>query len=319
VAKLKVALYWAASCGGCEIAVLDIGDKILQLVENAEIVFWPVALDFKYKDVERMPDRSIDLCLFNGAIRTSENEHLARLLRRKSKILVAYGSCANEGCIPGLANQFDRDEIFNYVYAATPSTDNPEGVRPQTSFQVKEGELTLPAFYNTVRTLEQVVKVDYFVPGCPPIDEQTWAVLEAVLNDELPPAGAVVGAGKTALCEDCPRPRKEKKVKRFYRPHEVIPEPDLCLLDQGVICCGVVTRTGCGAQCLSVNMPCRGCYGPPEGVVDQGAKLISVLGSIIDSTDSDEIEKICATVLDPLGTAYRYGLANSILRRSRLR
>ena len=319
MAKLKVALYWAASCGGCEIAVLDIGDKILQLVENAEIVFWPVALDFKYKDVERMPDRSIDLCLFNGAIRTSENEHLARLLRQKSKTLVAYGSCANEGCIPGLANQFDRDEIFNYVYAATPSTDNPEGVRPQTSFQVKEGELTLPAFYNTVRTLEQVVKVDYFVPGCPPIDEQTWAVLEAVLNDELPPAGAVVGAGKTALCEDCPRPRKEKKVKRFYRPHEVIPEPDLCLLDQGVICCGIVTRTGCGAQCLSVNMPCRGCYGPPEGVVDQGAKLISVLGSIIDSTDSDEIEKICATVLDPLGTAYRYGLANSILRRSRLR
>jgi F420-non-reducing hydrogenase small subunit len=318
MAKLKIALYWAASCGGCEIAVLDIGDKILEVVGNAEIVFWPVAMDFKYKDVEKMPDASIDVCLFNGAVRTSENLHLARLLRKKSKVLVAYGSCANEGCIPGLANQSSREEIFDYVYRATPSTDNPRGVRPQVATEVPEGRLTLPEFYDTVRTLDQVVEVDYFVPGCPPVEEQTWAVLEAVLKGALPPAGQIVGAGKASLCEDCPRPRKEKKIKRFYRPHQVVPEPDLCLLDQGIICCGVVTRTGCGAQCISANMPCRGCYGPPEGVVDQGAKLISVLGSIIDSTDSAEIAKVCATVLDPLGTAYRYGLANSILRRSKL-
>ena len=319
MARLKIALYWAASCGGCEIAVLDIGDKILKVVENADIVFWPVALDFKYKDVEKMPDRSIDICLFNGGIRTSENEHLANLLREKSKTLVAFGSCACEGCIPGLANESSRKEIFDYVYSSTPSTDNPQHTRPMTSFKAKEGELSLPAFYDTVKTLAQVVKVDYFVPGCPPVEDQTWAVLETVLEGKMPPAGTVVGAGKSALCEDCPRPRKEKRVKRFYRPHEVIPEPEICFLDQGIICCGVVTRTGCGAQCINANMPCRGCYGPPEGVLDQGAKLVSVLGSIIDSTDSAEIEKVCASVPDPLGTAYRYGLANSILRRSRLK
>jgi F420-non-reducing hydrogenase small subunit len=319
MAKLKLALYWAASCGGCEIAVLDIGEKILQVAENTEIVFWPCAMDFKYKDVEAMQDKSIDLCLFNGAIRTSENEHIARLLRRKSKIMVAYGSCACEGCIPALANQSCRQEIFDYAYNETPTTVNPDRVRPQTSFTVKEGELTLPVFYDTVKSLEQVVKVDYFVPGCPPVEEQTWAVLETVLKGALPPPGAVVGAGTTALCEECPRERKEKKVKRFYRPWEIIPDPEQCLLDQGIICCGVVTRAGCGAQCPSANMPCRGCYGPPEGVLDQGAKLIAVLGSIIDSTDSEEIEKICKTVLDPLGTAYRFGLANSILRRSKLR
>jgi F420-non-reducing hydrogenase small subunit len=316
--KPKIALYWAASCGGCEIAVLDIGDKILQVVENAEIVFWPVALDFKYHDVEKMPDGSIDITLFNGAIRNSENEYMARLMRRKSKVLIAYGSCANEGCIPGLANESSREEIFDYVYSKTPSTDNPEGTRPRPTYAAKEGELALPRFYDTVKTLAQVVKVDYFVPGCPPIDEQTWAVLSAALGGALPPAGAVVGAGTSALCEECPRERKEKKIKRFYRPHEMIPEPKLCLLEQGIICCGVVTRKGCGAQCINANMPCRGCYGPPEGVVDQGAKLVSVLGSIIDSTDSAEIEKVCAAVPDPLGTAYRYGLANSILRRSRL-
>jgi F420-non-reducing hydrogenase small subunit len=319
MAKLKLALYWAASCGGCEIAVLDIGAKILKVVENAEIVFWPCAMDFKYSDVEAMADQSIDICLFNGAIRTSENEHIARLLRKKSKVMVAYGSCACEGCIPALANQSNRKEIFDYAYKETPTTVNPDGVRPQTSVAVKEGELTLPVFYDTVKTLDQVVNVDYFVPGCPPVEEQTWAVLETAMEGKLPDPRSVVGAGTTALCEDCPRERKEKKVKRFYRPFEIVPDPEQCLLDQGIICCGVVTRTGCGAQCPSANMPCRGCYGPPEGVTDQGAKLIAVLGSVIDSTDSEEIAKACASVYDPLGTAYRFGLANSILRRSRLK
>ena len=116
MAKLKVALYWAASCGGCEIAQLQIGDKILKLAEAADIVFWPVAIDVKYKDVEAMPDKSIDACLFNGAIRNSEQEHMAKMLREKSKIMIAYGSCAYEGCIPGLANFYNREMIFDRAY-----------------------------------------------------------------------------------------------------------------------------------------------------------------------------------------------------------
>jgi F420-non-reducing hydrogenase small subunit len=318
MAKPKIAIYWAASCGGCEIAVLDIAEKILDVAANADIVFWPAAMDVKYKDVEAMEDGSIDICLFNGGVRTTENEHLAKLLRKKAKIMVAYGSCAAEGCIPGLANQYSKEQICAYVYDRSPSVDNPDAVRPQTTTTVKEGVLELPALFDTVKSLGQVVQVEYTVPGCPPTDERTWEVLSAALSGALPPAGSVVGAGTTALCEDCPRERKEKKVKRFYRPHEIVADPEQCLLDQGIICCGVVTRTGCGAQCPSVNMPCRGCYGPPEGVTDQGAKLVGVLGSIIDSTDSDEIARACETVFDPLGTSYRFGLANSILRRSKL-
>jgi len=102
--KLKFAFYWAASCGGCEIAVLDIDEKILDVVQIADIVFWPVAMDIKYKDVENMPDKYIDVCFFNGAIRTEEQEHMAKLLRQKSKILIAYGACSHLGGIPGLAN-----------------------------------------------------------------------------------------------------------------------------------------------------------------------------------------------------------------------
>ncbi len=315
--KLKIGLYWAASCGGCEIAVLEIKEKILDVAAAADILFWPVALDFKYKDVEAMPDQHMDLVLFNGAIRNSEQEHIAKLLRKKCKILVAYGSCAHEGCIPGLANLYSRESILDKVYKESPSTDNPDGVMPQLKTKVAEGELCLPEFYERVDTLAQTVDVDYFVPGCPPVADQTWAVLEAVVTGKLPPKGSVVGAGEKTVCDDCERKRNEKKIKKFYRPWEIIPNTEDCLLEQGIICAGPATRSGCGTPCIKGNMPCRGCYGPPPEVTDQGAKLLSALGSVVDSTDPDEIQRILSEIVDPVGYCYRFGLPNSLLRRAR--
>src|SRR3990172_7403779 len=151
--KPKFAMYWAASCGGCEIAVLNIHEKILDVDANFEVVFWPVAMDAKYKDVEAMPDKSILLTLFNGGIRNSENEELAHLLRRKSQILVAFGSCASEGCIPGLGNLYSPEDIFESAYTGV-STDNPQNIRPQFSTMVPEGELRIPKFYPVLKTLD---------------------------------------------------------------------------------------------------------------------------------------------------------------------
>lgn len=198
--KAKLALYWAASCGGCEIAVLGIDDKILQVAEAFDIVLWPVAIDAKVHSIEVMEDQSIDLCLFNGAIRTSEQEYMARLLRQKSKVLVAFGSCAHEGCIPGLGNVTNREEIFQTAYHDTPSTVNPDGIRPQLETEMPEGTLYLPLFYNTVKTLDQTVAVDYYLPGCPPEPERIWDALVAILENKLPAPGSVIGA-ETTVCD----------------------------------------------------------------------------------------------------------------------
>jgi len=316
--KLKVALYWAASCGGCEIATLAIGDKILKLAEAADIVFWPVAIDAKYADVENMPDGSIDACLFNGAIRNSENEYLAKLLRRKSRIMIAYGSCSCEGCIPGLANFFSAKEIMQTVYIDTASSDNIDKVIPQTKVTVPEGELELPEFYNTVKTLAQTVDVDYFVPGCPPEESTTWMALEALISGNLPPRGAVIAPPSSCVCNDCPRIKNEKKIKAFHRPYEIIPDPNICLLEQGLLCCGIGTRGGCGALCPKANMPCTGCYGPVEGVRDQGSHILTAWASIIDSNDPDEINKILDGIVDPAGYVYRYSLPDSMINRARI-
>jgi F420-non-reducing hydrogenase small subunit len=319
MAKLKLALYWAASCGGCEIAQLEIGDKILKLAEGADIVFWPVAIDVKYKDVEAMPNQSIDVCLFNGAIRNSEQEHMAKMLREKSRIMIAYGSCAYEGCIPGLANLYNRQAILERVYLETPSTENKDKVMPQTRYQAPEGELVIPEFYNTVKTLRQTVAVDYIIPGCPPEERTTWLALEALLEGKLPPRGTVITHNAKAVCDDCPRKRDVKKVKKFYRTFEIIPEPEICLLEQGLLCAGIATRGGCGAPCPQANMPCTGCYGPVDGVIDQGAHFLSAVASVIDSNEPNEIQKIVDDILDPVGTFYRYSLPDSLLRRARIK
>jgi len=318
--KLKLGFYWAASCGGCEIAVLDINEKILDVVKIADIVFWPVAIDIKYKDVEAMPDKYIDICFFNGSIRSGEQEHMAKLLRQKSKTLVAFGSCAQEGCIPGLANLHDRKEIFDKVYLESKSIANPKRIVPKTSTEAKEGVLKLPVFYNTVKTLDQTVDVDYYLPGCPPPVKLIATAVEAIANNQLPPKGSVLAPLKS-VCDECPRKKDNKKISKIYRVYEKIPEPEKCLLEQGIICMGVATRSGCGAQCLTVDMPCTGCGGPCPNSPEQGAAMIGALASILglegetEHYTQEDVDNLMDQIKDPLGTFYMYSLPSSILRR----
>ena len=318
--KLKIGFYWAASCGGCEIAVLDINEKILDVVKLADIVFWPVAIDIKYKDVEAMPDKYIDICFFNGSIRSEEQEHMAKLLRRKSKTLVAFGSCAQEGCIPGLANLHDRKEIFSKVYLHSKSISNPNSVLPQTRTEVKEGLLKLPEFYDTVKTLDQTVDVDYYLPGCPPPVKLIANAVDAIAKGALPPKGSVLAPLKS-VCDECPRKKENKKITRIYRVHEKVPEPERCLLEQGIICMGPATRSGCGAQCLTVDMPCTGCGGPCPNSPEQGAAMMSALASILglegeqEHYTEEDVEALMSQIKDPVGTFYMYSLPSSILRR----
>jgi F420-non-reducing hydrogenase small subunit len=320
--KPKFAMYWAASCGGCEIAVLNIGEKILDVDANFEVAFWPVAMDAKYKDVEAMPDKSILLTLFNGGIRNSENEEIAHLLRRKSQILVAFGSCACEGCIPGLANLSKPQVIFDTVYRSV-STENPEKLEPQYDFQMPEGTIHIPHFNPVLKTLDQVVPVDYYMPGCPPESHQIAAVIDLVIKvlhgeATLPPPGTTIGAGGSTVCDDCPRKRNVKAIKQFVRIQDVAHiDPELCLLEQGIPCNGPATRNGCGALCPSASAQCIGCYGPAEGVLDYGARLITAFASVIDSNDPDEIDKILDGIPDPVGQFYRFNLADSLLRAAK--
>lgn len=280
--KPKLAIYWASSCGGCEIAVVNLHERLLDVTALFDLVFCPCLLDIKRADVEAMADGEIAVTLFNGAIRTDENVEWAHLMRRKSKTLIAFGSCAYGGGIPALSNLHTRQAHFDAIYLDNPSIDNPQHLVPSPDRGSAAGPPALPAFHDRVRRLADVVEVDYSVPGCPPESDQLWNVVCALTSDHPPARGSVVGAGTSSVCDECDRTRQDKKIDEFRRVWEFVPDRQACLLEQGLLCLGLATRSGCGGLCPQVNMPCIGCYGPCDGVYDHASKLVSALGSAVD-------------------------------------
>jgi F420-non-reducing hydrogenase small subunit len=315
--KLNIGIYWGAACGGCDVAILDTHEKLLEIAGMTDIHLWPIAMDFKYSDVRAMKDGYLDAVLFSGGVRNSENEEIAKLLRAKTKVMIALGACAQMGGVPGLANMYTREEILKRVYLESDSTANKEGIVPLESVKNGAHELGLPRFYNTVKTLSQVVDVDYTIPGCPPASMQIYSALGLIWDGMLPKKGSIIGAGDRSLCDECSRKKSEKTIKKIFRTHEKIPDAETCFLEQGFICLGPATRSGCGSRCIKSWTPCRGCYGPLDDVADQGIKMLSALASVIEAKEEKDIDAVLDTVVDPLRTFHRFSLASSILRRKK--
>ncbi|OGO01728.1 MAG: oxidoreductase [Chloroflexi bacterium RBG_13_52_14] len=317
--KPKVAITWLGGCGGCDEAVVDLNEVLLGVANVVDLVLWPIALDFKYHHIEQMQDGEIALSIINGNVRNSEQEEIAKLLRKKSQLVLAFGACACFGGTPGMANFRSKEDIFNWVYRDAPTVVNPKNNVPQTKSQVNGKELTLPKFYEQVFALNQVINVDYYLPGCPPPPYLVMNAVSAVLEGKLPPKGSTLAPHK-AMCDTCPRNKTKPSriaLKDIKRIHEVEADPESCFLTQGIICLGPATRTGCGESCISINIPCRGCFGPVEGVVDSGAKFVSALASIIDAEDEAEMKRIVDEIDDPAGLFYRFTLPVSLLKGKR--
>lgn len=317
--RRKLAIGLGATCSGCDITIVDLAERLLDVFNSFEIVFWPTAQDQKLDQLKEMPDSGIDVSLYHGSIANSENVEIAELLRKKSKILIAFGACACHGGVPGLANITTTEKLFKKVYEGTPSTSNEGATTPIEKTEIQGHVLTLPHKLDTVVCLSDIVDVDYYLPGCPPETDLVEKAIQAILAGKLPPRGAVLAPDKI-LCDECPRKREEKKISKIYRHFEITPDPERCLLEQGILCMGIATRAGCGAKCINVNVPCRGCMGPTAKAHDQGAKAIAALASIIgleneDQMSDEDVRKFMDQIRDPLGTFHMFSLPCSTLRR----
>ena len=321
--KLNVAIALGATCAGCDVAILDLNEKIIEVFDLVDFKFWPTAMDFKINDLKKLKDKEVDVGIYHGSIRTTEDAEIAEILRKKSKVVVAFGACANFGGIPSLANMPYEKSMFDTVYKEVPSMDNPEGTVPQTSIEIDGINLTLPGMREKADALEAIIDVDYFVPGCPPmvpLIEQVVEVLKVFASTgQLPPKGAIIADTKT-LCEECGRTKPEEiSFKDFISPQEVQEiDPDLCLIPQGIICMGPATRAGCDALCPKMNVGCRGCLGPTEKVKDHGLKMLSALTSLLDvdieeDMSEEELQKVIDKIPDPLGTFYRFTFGKSLI------
>ena len=299
---------------------MDLNEDILKVADAVDIILWPVALDYKKADIEAMADGEIAVSFINGAIRLEDQAEWSRLLRQKSQVVIAFGSCAHLGGIPALANLKTKQGILDTVYFDAPTVENPDKVLPQTEVECDGHSMKLPEFWEDVKRLDEVVDVDFFLPGCPPMPDTIMDAVGAILEGNLPPKGSVLSPTQT-LCRDCPRQdtRPETvEIKQFNRVWNTEMPVDECFLAHGLVCLGPSTRSGCSSMCINANMPCRGCYGPSDGVEDQGAAYMSALGSMIAPADADKSAEIFATLDDPVGTFYRFSLSDSLAHKGGL-
>jgi len=313
--KPKIAFYWCASCGGCEESLIDMGEELLMAAEKADIVFWPVALDARFEDVEALDEGDIDATFINGAIRLDEHVRVAQLLRRKSKRLIAHGTCAHLGGVIGLANPFESGQLLECAFRQVPSVDDPSGPLPGTDAEDEKEGPVLARLLPQVKPLDRVVPVDAFIPGCPPPPETMANTIAEIIQGRLPEPGTVF-AHRTALCQQCPRlPSKPDKIEitRFRRLYDTHWDPEICFLPQGLICMGPVTRGGCDARCIQANLPCRGCFGPTERMNDFGVGAMSLIASIMAGEDDAALGRLVDSIADPTGLIYRYSMAASVL------
>jgi F420-non-reducing hydrogenase small subunit len=312
----KVAFWWNASCGGCEEAVIDLGEGLAALLERVEVVLWPVALDFKRRDVEALPDGAIDVAFVNGAVRLTDQDDWAQLLRRKARIVVAFGACAHMGGVVGLGNMSEPRELLDAAYRSAPSVSNPDAALPGEAVDTGAPGPSLPVLLSRTLPLADVVPVDYVLPGCPPTPALVADALERLLGGDLPPRGAVL-APNASLCESCPRKasRPERiEVTSLRRLATSAIDPERCFLAQGLVCLGPGTRQGCQPGCVEAGMPCRGCFGPLDGVRDAGAAMLSAFASLLTGGE-DDVAALAAELPDPAGTFWRYSFAAGLVPR----
>lgn len=274
---VRIAEEWLHACSGCEVAILNIGEPLVELLSALEFVHMPVLMDHKYYgQLGDRPDLEIpeaDVGIVSGGVGNEEHVEVLEEMRRKSKILIALGTCATHGGLPALLNSWGMEEGYRAVYQ-TVTTD-----------KCRVPDETVPKPLDRVYAVDEKVKVDLMVPGCPPNSQHIAAAITALLQGE-----EVKLPGKS-VCDTCPTIRKGKgdvkKVRRFlenamYKPQEPISEMR-CLLEQGLMCMGPVTAAGCAKRgapsCIMARVPCRGCFGPVRKGGNQLLDMMNALAS----------------------------------------
>ncbi len=290
---VKVAEEWLNICGGCEVTILDIGEPLLDLLPQLDFVHIPVLMDHKYHGQTGEGDPNVieipeaDVGIISGGIRNEKELHVAEAMREKCGVIIALGSCACFGGIPALANMDTLDDLYEKVYRGSKTTEAAD--TPSEN---------LPPLLDRVYAINEKIKVDVSIPGCPTNPAIIVEAITALLE------GKEFSLPERSVCDDCPVIREKKAEVEIKRPLQdaVFTPGDYkgmkCLNEQGIICLGPVTRSGCGKpqeegeetvpRCIRGFMPCRGCFGP---IRDGANPLIDMMGAMSSiGLDAKQVE-----------------------------
>lgn len=244
--SVKVAFLQLSDCWGCHQSFLNSDLELAPILPNINIVYWPAVVDFKLESIKLMEDGNIDIGFIEGCIRTNDDEKNAKLFRQKSKFIISFGACACYGNVSGLANLFSLEEQIKRKYVTCETVD--EQYR-------KEPTKNVSGFRNKVNALDDIIKVDAYLNGCPPRSEQILGLIQYLLGQKPFPRHEL------SFCTDC-------DIK------------ENCLLKQGILCFGAVTSSGCSLKCTKNGTSCLGCFGPSLKNDVRVTELISMIKKV---------------------------------------
>lgn len=286
---MDVAILSLSSCLGCQMVFLSLEEYFYNFIDENRIAYAPFVMD--QREVPK-----VGLALVEGTVRNAEHFLKVREVREKAERLVALGTCACFGGVQGLADRFPEDSLLRQRFGDTSFEGAPQGVKR-----------LLP--------LDSYVKVDAYLPGCPPSTELLQAFLQLILSGNQP------SRESGTVCTECPVTSPSLPQPGPRRITEAAPFPGECLLEAGFLCMGPLTRDGCGARCPSrMSMPCRGCRGPTARVLtDMTLDMEGETVRRLSRATGKKAEEVEATVLDPAPTYYMFCIAEPLLRRRRPR
>ena len=260
---MKVNIISLTCCAGCVSSLLNAGDALLEILSgDFEIVYSPTFVDLK--DIP-----NVDLAIVEGGVRTAEDEEIIREVRAKSRIIVALGICATHGGITSLGNMLSVKRLLEKEYFAL-------------------GLTKLPELEDLMYPICNFVDVDYYIPGCPPMPFLIVHSLKSIVSGKTPIRH------QSVVCTECHRKIVAAKLDRLYGIYEKEANPELCLVSQGFICLGSLTREGCGAPCPRAGFTCFGCRGPADSLMYRSRDIYALLVKVISKRtgiSEDEVKK----------------------------
>ena len=258
---MKVSIVSLTCCAGCISSFLNAGDALLEILsQHFDIVYSPTFVDLK--EVQ-----SADLAIVEGGVRTSEDERLIKEVRAKSRVLVALGLCATHGGITSLGNLVSAKKFLEKEHSLLASSKLPE---------LKDLMYPLCSF----------VDVDYYIPGCPPMPLLIIHSLKSIVSGKAPVRH------QSVVCTECHRKIVPAKLDHLYGIYEKESDPTLCLVSQGFVCLGSLTREGCGAPCPRAGFTCFGCRGPADSLLYRSRDMYAFLVKVISARTAIPEEKV---------------------------
>ena len=288
--KVKLNTDWLCVCGGCHVAIVDLHEKILDVLDEIQIQRCPVLTDIK--DFPKA-----DVGLLSGAVRNEHDRHVAEKMRESCDKLIAFGTCAAFGGIPGVGCVHSREDILDTVYLNNPTTrtDN----IPTQVVDPLEGQIV---------PVDEVVDIDLYLPGCPPNAAFIFDALMALVRGKIPKAR------DETVCGRCTRTMRKTDETKLKRNHEGVPDRDLCFLSQGYICLGSVTLDRCLAPCPNNDIMCTGCAGPTMQILSEPNRDIRTeLGERISRLTAIPKAKVIKTLEMGAKSHYSYAMASQMI------